>query len=992
LSKFPVTRVLRNIQYRIQHQDGSWIYWNANMAYVADDASLAGRIQVIARDITKERQTKEVLLDLLRKYQNLVENSRDVIYQQDFETGDIIYISASVKELLGYPLDKMPGLKFDRFVEKVIHPDDQEAVKAYDIQTRERRKAGYRGMSECEYRAWHKNGALLWLNNRTFPLFDEKGQLIAIQGILRDITDRKLMEQALQESEEWYRGIVENTQAVFAITSPLGTITFAAGRWLEMTGYYPEEVRDHSLLNFLYPEDINEIKTRFYQLSTEPSKSLNFEFRLVHKDGSLRWENASAVSRADETGQVSRIFIVIHDVTEKKQLERLAAAHYEISRLAVTTHTVTEFLEHALDIIKKALQVDIIYIFLYDKETDCLDIKIKNGLCEPTLQIIDHQKVMAGELGIASETARSRKVIFIDDMSQDPRLHHVMDEIRKSGAKTLTSVPLIVENELLGVLQTITRRPREFDLVDVRQLTALCNELATVLQRKQLEQQLLESEQKFRDIIKNALVGIYRTTWDGKLLDANPTLLNILGYTSIEEINQVGVINIYSDPQKRKELLAALQAQGEVKNFEVELVKKDGSTAHICLSAKLIQDSKGNRYLQGTLEDVTERRLLERQLLQAQKMESIGTLAGGIAHDFNNLLGGIMGYCSLLLAEMPPDSPYYQDVNAILKTSKRASELTAQLLAFARGGKYNVKPINVNTIVREVCQLLSRTIDKAISIETILSQDLAWVMADAGQLQQAILNIAINARDAMPGGGHLEFRTQNITLDEKFVKAHLGASTGPAVLIAISDTGIGMDEETKSKIFDPFFTTKERKGGTGLGLAMVYGIVKNHGGYIEVRSEVGKGTTFEIYLPAIPAQQESSEISESIELAAGNETILIVDDEEVIRTVGQRILEKAGYKVLLASTGPEAIELYRKNQTEVALVILDMIMPEMGGREIYESLRHLNPEIKVLLSSGFSQEGQAQKLLEEGVQGFVQKPFQMNEFLQKIRLTLSEKS
>jgi CheY-like chemotaxis protein len=369
-------------------------------------------------------------------------------------------------------------------------------------------------------------------------------------------------------------------------------------------------------------------------------------------------------------------------------------------------------------------------------------------------------------------------------------------------------------------------------------------------------------------------------------------------------------------------------------------------------------------------------------------METIGTLAGGIAHDFNNLLMAIQGNASLMLLKKDPGHRDYPRLKNIEQYVRSGAELTKQLLGFARGGKYEVNPTDLNELIKKNSEMFGRT-NKEIQIHLKYQEGLWTVEVDRGQIEQVLMNLYINAWQVMPGGGNLFIETENVELDRKSVMAY-GVDPGKYVKISITDTGVGMDKKTLERIFDPFFTTKEMGKGSGLGLASAYGIIKNHGGIIDVRSKKGEETTFMIYLPAsekeVPREEPLPE-----EVLEGEETILLVDDEDMIIDAGKEMLEEMGYTVLAAESGMEAIDTYREKDDEIDMVILDMIMPEMGGGETYDRLREGDPEIKVLLSSGYSIDGEATEILERGCNGFIQKPFDMKEISRKIREVLDEK-
>ena len=386
--------------------------------------------------------------------------------------------------------------------------------------------------------------------------------------------------------------------------------------------------------------------------------------------------------------------------------------------------------------------------------------------------------------------------------------------------------------------------------------------------------------------------------------------------------------------------------------------------------------------------DISERRqaedektILKTQLIRAQKLEAIGTLAGGIAHDFNNLLMSIQGNASLMLDDLDSSDPKVASLINIENAVQSGAKLTQQLLGYARKGKYVVRPICLNQIIRETTDAFSRT-RKEISIHCQLDEGLSLIDADEGQMEQIVLNLFVNASDAMRGGGDLILSTQNVT-DEDMKGRLYSPKAGNYVKFTIADTGIGMDEDTQERIFDPFFTTKEMGRGTGLGLASVYGIIKSHGGYIDVDSEEGQGTTFSIFLP-VSEKEGHKENKSTKHIIEGSGTILLVDDEEQVLEVGSKLIKRIGYKVFVAKSGSEAIDVYNENKAKIDLIILDMIMPKMGGGETYDKMKRIDSNVKVLLSSGYSIDGEAAEIIKRGCNSFIQKPFSMNDLSVKI--------
>ncbi len=521
---------------------------------------------------------------------------------------------------------------------------------------------------------------------------------------------------------------------------------------------------------------------------------------------------------------------------------------------------------------------------------------------------------------------------------------------------------------------------------DSQQVTGVVEFVRDITGQRQAELALKESEEKFRTVTEQS-PNIIFINKKGRVVYCNKKCEEIMGYRAEEvyspEFDFLTLIAPESIELIRKNFKKHMNGE-EVDPYEYTLLAKDGKRINGILTTKLIQYEDEISIL-GIITDITARKRLEAQLQQAQKMEAIGTLAGGIAHDFNNLLMGIQGRISLMQADTDPGDPGAEHLKEIESCVRDASELTKQLLGFARGGKYEVKPTDLNNLIEKNVRVFGRT-KKEITIHKKFDKELRGVEVDRSQIGQVLLNIFINAWQAMPGGGNLYIQTKNVTLSGSDTQPH-NLTPGRYVNVSIADTGVGMDENTLNRIFDPFFTTKGQDRGTGLGLASAYGIIKNHAGFITAMSEKGMGSSFSIFLPATDrlAQVEHKTASEVL---TGNETVLLADDEEMIIEVGRQMLEKMGYTVITANSGIGTIDIYRTNMDRIDIVILDMIMPDLNGSDTYDRLRELNPEVNVLLSSGYSFDGRAVEILKRGCKGFIQKPFTLKQLSERIRAIL----
>ncbi len=512
-----------------------------------------------------------------------------------------------------------------------------------------------------------------------------------------------------------------------------------------------------------------------------------------------------------------------------------------------------------------------------------------------------------------------------------------------------------------------------------------------ISRRKKAEAQMKESEERYRSIFENALEGIYQLSHDGRLMDANPAFAHMYGYASplemLREVDDMG--RMYADKEDFSRVRKLLEAHGVVRGVEIEHLRKDEGRFHVSLNARAVKGPNDETlYYEGMAQDITEARKLEDQLRQALKMEAVGQLAGGVAHDFNNILTVITGFGALVRMALDRHQPVNADyVDQILAASDKAANLTRSLLAFSRKQQITLAPHNLNEVVASTGKLLKRLLTEDIECRILPASQELIVMADATQIDQILINLAANARDAMPQGGLLSLETGTTTLDDEFIKAHGYGSQGEYALLSVSDTGVGMQKAIQERIFEPFFTTKEVGKGTGLGLATVYGIVKQHNGFISVYSEPGEGTTFHIYFPLVDRETVTEAYSPD-EIKGGVETVLVAEDNPDARLLIVETLKTHGYTTIEAKDGEDAVKVFRKNKNRIELVIMDVVMPKRNGKEAWEAIRRLRRDVAVIFVSGYTRDVVFDKGIEGEAVDFIPKPLSAKSLLHKVREVL----
>jgi two-component system, cell cycle sensor histidine kinase and response regulator CckA len=756
-------------------------------------------------------------------------------------------------------------------------------------------------------------------------------------------------------------------------------VLWANETFVRMFGYEASEVIGQTLEDLVVPPERLAESTWVTEALTKGTP-ITLETQRRKKDGSLLDVSIScAPLRID--GKMEGFYAGYHDISDRKRVEALSSALYRVAEKSSSVHDLQQFFAAVHHIIDELMYAKNFYIALYDPASDLLTFPY----------FVDEQDSAPGPKklakGLTDYLIRSGEPLLAT-----PEVLQTMEdrgEVSRNGSRSLDwmGVPLKVGNHTFGalVVQTYSKNIR-YGERDKEILTFVARQLASAVEIKRNEQALRRSEARYRSLVQSSVYGIYRSSLEGRFLDVNPALITMLGYGSAEEV-------LLLDPEKdvfalceeHKRLVEEFRNTGRLDGIEVKWKRKDGSTITVRISGRAVtSEDEPADVLEAIAEDVTERRALEEQFRQAQKMEAVGRLAGGVAHDFNNLLMVISGYAEVILATLSEVHPLTEKAKAIQQAADRATTLTRQLLAFSRKQLLELKVVDVNAIVSDMERLLRPLIGENVELLARLTPEAGYTRADAGQLEQVLMNLVVNAKDAMPDGGRLTIQTQHVVFDQSHRRGQTFIRPGNYVLLSVSDTGMGMDRETQSRIFEPFFTTKEKGKGTGLGLSTVYGIVKQSGGYVTVQSEKGRGSTFHIYLPQVEGSAEQQTVPVARAAAGGTETILLVEDEDSVRQLVRDTLESKGYKVVEAENGENGLQAATQHEGKIDLVITDVVMPGMGGREMVEQLVKTRPQTKFLYLSGYTEEA----ILNGGVlngTAFLQKPFTLQSLTRKVR-------
>jgi PAS domain S-box-containing protein len=954
---------------RMKRKDGSAV-WVLNSSTLVEgrDGEPDG-LEGTFIDITERKRREEELRAAELKYRALVEQLPAITYIAHFGAeGAWEYVSPQIQTLLGFSPEELianPRLWYER-----LHPEDRERALEDETQAW---KSGE--PLDSEYRMLARDGRVVWFRDRGSIVRDENGQALHLHGVMLNVTARR-------QAEERFHSIFENAIEGIFQTTPKGRYLSVNPALARMYGYASPaelmaEVQDIGKEMYVDPAR----RHQFKELMESTGLVEGFEYQVRRKDGAKIWfsENARAVK--DATGKLRYYEGTVEDITERKRAEAERQVTFEIIHGATVTDNLDDLLRLIHQSLQKVLYAENCFVALHDPAAGTFYFPFFVDQCDSAPP---PQKVGRSCTAYVFHTGRAMLIpqSVFDQLAEQGEV-----ELVGTASPSWLGVPLRTPSATIGVLvvqhyedeRAYTERDLEF-------LASVGGQIAMAIERKRVETAQRESEARLRVLIEQLPAVLWTVDNDLRFTSSLGAGLARMGLKPNEVVGMSLPDYFQTTDQGFMPIAAHRRAiAGEPVTFHIEWA--GGSYA---CHAEPLRAEDGR--VQGAIcmaLDITDRKHLEAQLRQAQKMEAVGRLAGGIAHDFNNLLMVIQGYTELLLERLGVNDPLRRNADQIREASERAASLTRQLLAFSRKQVLAPKVLNMRIVVADMEKMLRRLIGEDVELATLTPPGLWNVKADRSQVEQVILNLAVNARDAMPRGGKLTIETANVELDNSYSHHQAVVAPGRYVMLAVADTGCGMDAETQAHVFEPFFTTKEKGKGTGLGLATVYGVVKQSGGYVWVYSEPGHGTTFKVYLPRV---EESVGVEEKAAEAEapqrGSETILLVEDEKGVRELAREYLVQNGYTVLDAENGARALEIARGHDGPIHLMLTDVVMQGLSGRELAEKAAKIRPDMKVLFMSGYTDQAVIHHGLLSADTVLLQKPFTLNALATKLRATL----
>ncbi|MBN2396756.1 MAG: PAS domain S-box protein, partial [Deltaproteobacteria bacterium] len=944
-------------------------YLSGDQPVVPDDALKT--FAYLSGMALKRRRDEDQLRESEEKYRTILESIEDGYWEVDLE-GRFTFFNDAMCRISGQTREKLIGV---------------EAYRDATPETAERMFKAFEGVYRtghpaelADYEILKGDGTKGFYEMSAHLMRDEEGNPVGFRGITRDVTKRKEMEQALAESEKRYRMIVQNmSEIVWTINTDL-RFTYVSPSAVWVAGYTPEETLKTPLQKFLTPESFDLASRKLAdELALEasgepfdPNRAVTLELEAVHKDGHTFWLEISGTFNRDDAGTVTEILVVGKNITERKEVELALAESERRYRMIV---------ENMRDIIW-TMDLNLNYTYRSPSNIQITGYTPEEITGTPPRDQITPESYALIEKVLAEELERE-----FGGEPVDPHRSRTLEvEVYHKDGGT-------VWIEVTGTfIRDESGTPVEI-LLAARDIT----------ERKRMADELRNSERRYRMIVENMTDMIATVDLNLRYTYQSPSIERVTGYSADELANASAGERITPESRTRVEQFLAdalaRESRGEPSDWlrrqtiEIETYHKKGGTVWIEITPTFIHDGNGEPTgILVTGRDITDRKRaeeekdnLEKQLMQAQKMETVGRLAGGVAHDFNNMLSVILGYVDLAKLRLAKEHPVLKDIVEIERAAIRSRNITGQLLAFSRKQIIAPRVVDLNDLVVNAEKTLIRLIGEDIELKVVPGEDLWAVKFDPSQIEQILINLAVNARDAMTGGGKLTIETGNIVLDDYYCENHAGFRPGSYVRMSVSDNGEGMDQETLQHIFEPFFTTKEPGRGTGLGLATVYGIVKQNEGFINVYSEPGHGTTFNIYVPRTTEKRKVQKETLEEPAVTGEGNILLVEDDPMVLEITKGMLESIGYSVIVAETPRDAVSICEKPDIPLGMVISDVVMPNMSGKELRTRLIEIRPGIKVLFMSGYPADVIAHHgVLEEGVH-FLQKPFRLRDLARKVR-------
>ncbi len=968
--------------YRLRRHDGEY-RWVLETAMPRSTASgeFEGFIGSVI-DISERRQAEDAVRESEERFRFMADAAPVMIWLDD-ENALCTYFSKPWLDFTGRPIERELGLGWC----DGVHPDDLELIRAGESAARAARKP-----FSMEYRLRRRDGEYRWIFDTAHPRFTPSGVFAGYIGSSIDITDRRRAEEALVEGEARYRIQVEH--------APEAIVVFDAD-----TGRYVEANENAVRLYGLTREKLYETGPAALSPQSQPDGSLSVAaarekiqealdgatpvFEWTHRNAAgqdipceVRLVRLPSATRRLVRGSVT-------DISQRKHSEKVRAALYSIAATTSAAEDLDDFYAAIHGIVGELMYARNFYVALHDPLSATLSFPYCVDEVDPPPGTRPLRK------GLTEYVLRTGEPLLMPD--EDFPAFVATGEVESVGAPSVDwlGVPLKSRGRTFGVLVVQSYDPRfRYGATEKDVLTFVSQQIAVAIDRKRAQEAVRESEERYRLLFERNLAGVYRITLTGRILECNDALAHMFGYRSREDLIDRDVRTLYPTSDRRRDYLDTLLKDRSLVNHEMRGQRKDGSAVWTLENAALLADEgAGEVIVEGTVTDITDRKHLEEQLRQSQKMEAIGQLAGGIAHDFNNLLTTVLGYSNMALDQLSPHEPLREEIEEIQKAGERAANLTRQLLAFTRKQLFEPRVLDVNALIAEATRMLGRLIGEHIRLVMQLDPSLGSVKGDPGQIEQVLVNLVVNARDAMADGGALTIRTQNADVDAGNARLHFGAPAGRYVVLSVVDTGVGIDPEIQKRIFEPFFTTKEKPQGTGLGLATVYGIVRQSGGHVFVASEPGRGSTFAIYLPRVEAEIESAAVGVAPAAPGrGSETILLVEDEAPVRDLTRRCLEQRGYAVLQAASAEDALEVLAQHGGHVDMLLTDVVMPGASGPELARRLTAERPSLQVLFVSGYPDDSPASAGMLEAGTAFLQKPFTADTLAHKVRSVLDAQS